>query len=103
MALTTPVLKAISSKKGWQTCRDCGTIWYQKAQQLAKEQGVPLNGFINDTLAATVAQQETLTFFSGRLRDVDQDALHKRVLKFMRRTRPGKEPTIEEIERAVRG
>ena len=75
----------------------------QKAQQLAKEQGVSLNGFVNVTIAAAVAQQETLTFFSDRLKDMDQAALHKRVLKFMRKTRPGKEPSIEEIERAVRG
>ena len=75
----------------------------QKAQQLAKEQGVSLNGFINATLAATVAQQETLTFFGDRLRKVDQEELHKRVLKFMRKTHPGKEPTLEEMERAVRG
>ena len=51
----------------------------QKAQQLAKEQGVSLNSFVNATLAAVVAQQETLTLFSDRLRDVDRDALHKRV------------------------
>ncbi len=75
----------------------------QKAQQLAKAQGVSLNGFINATLAAAVAQQETLAFFSDRLRDVDQDALHKRVLEFMRQTRSGEEPSIEEIERAMRG
>ena len=75
----------------------------EKAQQLAKEQGVSLNGFVNATIAAAVAQQETLTLFSDRLRDVDQDALHKRVLKFMRKTCRGKEPSIEEIERAVRG
>jgi antitoxin component of RelBE/YafQ-DinJ toxin-antitoxin module len=75
----------------------------QKAQQLAKEQGVSLNGFINATIAAAVAQQETLTFFSDRLRDVDQEALHTRVLEFMRRTRPGKEPGMAEIERAMRG
>jgi predicted DNA-binding protein len=75
----------------------------QKAQQLAKNQGVSLNGYVNATIAAAVAQQETLTFFSDRLRDVDQDALHKRVLKFMRKSRPGKEPSIEEIDRAVRG
>jgi len=67
------------------------------------EQGVSLNGFINATIAAAVAQQETLTFFSDRLRDVDQEALHNRVLKFMRKTRPGKEPSIDEIERAMRG
>ena len=75
----------------------------KKAKQLAKEQGVSLNGFINATIAAAVAQQETLAFFTDRLRDVDQEPLHKRVLKFMRKTRPGKEPRIEEIERAVRG
>ena len=31
----------------------------RKAQQLAKEQGVSLNGFINATIAAAVAQQES--------------------------------------------
>ncbi|MBC8357310.1 MAG: toxin-antitoxin system HicB family antitoxin [Planctomycetes bacterium] len=75
----------------------------QKAQQLAKEQGVSLNGFINATLAATIAQQETLTFFGDRLKHLDQDTLHKRVLKFMRKTRRDKEPSVEEIERAIRG
>jgi hypothetical protein len=75
----------------------------RKAQQLAKEQGVSLNGFINATLAATIAQQETLTFFSDRLRDVDQETLHKRVLKFMRKTRPGREPGVDDIERAIQG
>jgi hypothetical protein len=33
-----------------------------KAQQLANEQGVSLTGFINATIAAAVAQQETLMF-----------------------------------------
>jgi esterase/lipase len=75
----------------------------KKAQQLASEQGVSLNGFINATLAAAIAQQETLTFFSDHLRDVDQEALHERVLKFMHNTRSGQEPSIEEIERAMRG
>jgi hypothetical protein len=75
----------------------------QKAQQLAKEQGISLNGFVNATIAAAVAQQETLMFFSDRLRGVDQEALHQRVLKLMRNTRSGKEPSTEEIERAMRG
>jgi hypothetical protein len=34
---------------------------------------------------------------------VDQETLHERVLNFMPKTRPGKEPSIEEIERAMRG
>lgn len=75
----------------------------EKAQKLASKQGVSLNIFINATLAATVAQQETLDFFSDRLKDVDQETLHRRVLKFMRKTRPGKEPSVDEIEGAKRG
>ena len=75
----------------------------RKAQQLAKEQGVSLNGFVNATLAAAVAQQETLRFFGDRVRDCDQETLHARVLDFMRRTDPGREPSTEEIERALRG
>ncbi len=74
----------------------------QKVQQLAKEQGVSLNVFINATLAATIAQQETLTFSSDRRKDVDQETLHKRVLNFMRKARCGKEPSVDEIERAIR-
>jgi hypothetical protein len=74
----------------------------RKAQQMAHEQGVSLNGFINATLAAAVAQQETLAFFHDRLRDVDPEALHQRVLKFMRTTRSGEEPTVEEVARAIR-
>ncbi len=60
----------------------------KKAQDMARQQGVSLNGFINATLAAAVAQEETLKLFSRRLKGVDQDALHQRVLKFMRKTRP---------------
>jgi len=73
----------------------------EKAQQMAKSQGVSLNGFINANIAAAIAQQETLALFSERLKDVDQEALRLRVLKFMRKTRPGKEPGIKEIERAI--
>ncbi len=75
----------------------------QKAQRLAKEQGVSLNGFVNATIAAAVSQQETLALFGDRLRDKDQAALRRRVLKLMRKTRPGKEPSVEAIERAMRG
>ncbi len=62
----------------------------QKAQQLANEQGVSLNSFINATIAAAVAQQETLALFSDRLKNVDQDALHKRVLKFSEKVAPAR-------------
>ena len=71
----------------------------RKARDLAKRQGVSLNNFINATLAAAVAQEEALAFFGDRLRDLDLEALHGRVLAFMAQTQPGPEPSDEAIDR----
>jgi antitoxin component of RelBE/YafQ-DinJ toxin-antitoxin module len=73
----------------------------KKAAELAKRQGVSLNNFINATLAATVAQAETLAFFEDRLKDVDLVALRQRVEDFMKRTELGQEPSIEELQKAM--
>lgn len=58
-----------------------------KAQLLAKRESVSLNNFINATVAAAVAQGEALTFSQDRLKDVDLEALHRRVMSFMSETR----------------
>ena len=73
----------------------------KKAQELAEQQGVSLNNSINSVLAASVAQEETLRYFRDRLRDIDLTALHKRVMKFMERPRPGKDPDADELRRLV--
>ncbi len=73
-----------------------------KAQMLASEQGVSLNSYINATLAATIAQSETLAMMGQRLADIDQDKLHDRVMKFMSKSRSGAEPTPEVIKNAVK-
>jgi hypothetical protein len=70
---------------------------------LASQQGVSLNSYINATLAATVAQAETLAMMGDRLSNVDKDQLHDRVMKFMSKTQSGTEPTPAEIERAITG
>lgn len=72
-----------------------------KAQQLASEQGVSLNSYINATLAATIAQSETLAMMGDRLSGVDQAKLHDRVMKIMSQTRNGAEPTLDEIQNAI--
>ena len=72
-----------------------------KAQQLASQQGVSLNSYINATLAATVAQAETLAMMGGRLSNVDREKLHARVMDFMSQTKAGPEPTPAEVERAI--
>ena len=73
----------------------------RKAQHLAQRQGVSLNNFINAAVAASVAQEETLTFFDDRLKDVDLEALHQRVLAFMAETKAGTDPTTEELQRVM--
>jgi antitoxin component of RelBE/YafQ-DinJ toxin-antitoxin module len=70
----------------------------RKAQHLAQRQGMSLNNFINAAVAASIAQEETLTFFDDRLKDIDLEALHQRVLAFMAETKAGTDPTIEELQ-----
>jgi len=72
-----------------------------KAQQLASQQGVSLNSYINATLAATISQAETLAMMGDRLSNIDREQLHARVLKFVSKTRIGAEPTLAKIKRAI--
>lgn len=72
-----------------------------KAQQLASEQGVSLNSYINATLAATISQAETLAMMGDRLNTIHREQLRARVMKFMSKTRRGNEPTLAEIKRAT--
>ena len=72
-----------------------------KAQQLASEQGVSLNSYINATLAATISQAETLAMMGDRLSNIDREKLHARVFKFMSKTQNGTEPTLAAIKRAT--
>jgi hypothetical protein len=72
-----------------------------KAQTLAERHGVSLSNFINAPIAATVAQEEALTFFRDRLRDVDLERLHQRVLALMGKTREGPEPSEKELRKAL--
>jgi hypothetical protein len=73
----------------------------RKAKSLAERQGVSLNNYINSVVSASVAQEETMGFFRDRLQDVDLAALHKRVLKFMQKSRPGSDPSPDELRRLV--
>ena len=71
----------------------------RKAQGVAERQGVSLNNYINSVIAASVAQEETMRFFRDRLQDIDLGALHKRVLMFMEKPRPGVDPSPDELRR----
>ena len=73
----------------------------RKAQGLAEREGVSLNNYINAALAATIAQAETIAFFEDRLKDVDREALHQRVVSFMEETVSGDEPSRDEGKDAM--
>lgn len=73
----------------------------RKAQFLARRQGVSLNNYLNAVLAASIAQEETLSFFYDRLKDIDLEELHQRVMAFMSEIQPGEELTIEELQRIM--
>ncbi|MBM4031229.1 MAG: hypothetical protein FJ291_05520 [Planctomycetes bacterium] len=75
----------------------------RKAQQLAEREGVSLNNYINATVAASVAQEQALAFLEDRLRTMDLEALHRRVLALLRNTRPGREPSPAELDKAIHG
>ena len=72
-----------------------------KAQRLARREGVSLNNWINASIAAAVAQDEALAWFDERLWGVDAEALEKRVVRFMRKSRKGSGPSREQVRRAV--
>ena len=74
----------------------------RKAQGLAEAQGVSLSNYINSVVAASVAQEETMRFFRDRLHGIDFAALHKRVLRMMEKTRPGSDPSPEELRHIIR-
>jgi hypothetical protein len=73
----------------------------RKARALADRQGVSLNNFINAVLAASIAQEETLNFFEDRLKDIDLEALHQRVMAFMSESQPGTDPEIDDLKNAM--
>ncbi|TWU54985.1 hypothetical protein Poly51_37340 [Rubripirellula tenax] len=79
-------LKLVSSPRGNRTRSDFRTD----------------TSYFNATLAATIGQSETLAMMGDRLAGVDEDKLHDRVMKFMSKSRGGKEPTPKQIDAARR-
>jgi len=73
----------------------------RKAQAIAKREKVSLNNYVNATIAAAVAQDETLTFFQDKLRDLDLEALHRRTTDFMKKTKPGEGPSVEQLKNVM--
>ncbi|MBN2091061.1 toxin-antitoxin system HicB family antitoxin [candidate division KSB1 bacterium] len=73
----------------------------QKAMQLAKKKNLSFNTFVNHWLQVAVSQDETIEWMKRRLSGKDPELLIAEFGRFLNQTRPGSEPTIDEINEAL--
>jgi predicted transcriptional regulator len=73
-----------------------------KLAALAEQQGVSMNNLITSCLSSAVAQVTTQALLTQRLRHVDLQESHAAFDKLMSRTRPGRGPSMREVEAAIR-
>jgi len=73
----------------------------RKARGPAMRHGVSLDGFVNATLAATVAQEEALAYLDDHLKGQDLEALPRRVVGFMQSKQPGPKPAPDRAPTAL--
>lgn len=72
-----------------------------KAIQLAKKKNVSLNALVNYWLQTAVVQDETIEWMTRRLSGKNPDLLIAGFGKFLERTKPGAEPSLDEIQQAM--
>ena len=70
-----------------------------KAMRLAKKKNMSFNSLVNYWLQAAVQQDETLEWMKSRLSGKNPDLLIAKFGTFLKKTQPGDEPTLDEIQR----
>lgn len=73
----------------------------EKAMRLAKKQNISFNRLVNYWLQAAVLQDETIEWMRRQLSGKNPELLVAEFGKFLRRTKAGDEPSLDEIERAM--
>ena len=73
-----------------------------KAMRLAKKKNMSFNSLVNHWLQAAVQQDETLEWMKSRLSGKDPEFLVSKFGAFLENTHTGEEPSLEEIQRAVK-
>ena len=74
-----------------------------KAMRLAKKKNMSFNSLVNYWLQAAVQQDETLEWMKSRLSGKNPDLVIAKFGTFLGKTQPGNEPTLEEIQQAMKG
>ena len=75
----------------------------EKAMRLAKKKKISFNSLVNHWLQAAVMQDDTLEWMKRQLSGKNPELLLVKFGEFLKKTKPGDEPTSDEIERAIIG
>ncbi len=75
----------------------------KKAVRLAKKKNTTLNGLVNHWLQTAIVEDETIEWMKKRLRGKNSELLIDRFGKFLEKTNPGAEPSLDEIQQAMKG
>lgn len=73
-----------------------------KAMRLAKKKNISFNALVNHWLQTAILQDETIEWMKRRLSGKSPDFLIAEFGRFLNRTKPGPEPTLDEIEQAMK-
>jgi predicted transcriptional regulator len=72
-----------------------------KAMHLARKKNMSFNALVNHWLQAAILQDETIEWMKRRLSGKNPELLITEFGHFLDRTKPGPEPTLDEIEQAM--
>ena len=74
-----------------------------KAMRLAKKKNMSFNSLVNYWLQAAVQQDETIEWMKSRLSGKNPELVITKFGAFLKKTQPGDEPTLDEIQQAMKG
>ena len=74
-----------------------------KAMRLAKKKNMSFNSLVNHWLQAAVQQDETIEWMKSRLSGKNPDLETAKFGTFLKKTQLGDEPTLAEIQQAMKG
>ena len=73
-----------------------------KAMRLAKKKSMSFNAFVNHWLQVAILQDETIEWMNRMLNGKNPEVLITEFGHFLQKTKPGSEPTLDEIEQAMK-
>lgn len=73
-----------------------------KVVHLAAKKNMSFNALVNHWLHVAILQDETIEWMKKRLKGKNPELLISQFGLFLKKTKPGLEPTFDEIERAMK-